>query len=56
MTEFSFEPSSSSPSEIEVLYNMWDWKSSSATQIIQKSVVQIIEHPQYNTATVSHLL
>lgn len=44
----------SSPSEIEVLYNMWDWKSSSATQIIQKSVVQIIEHPQYNTATLDN--
>lgn len=35
---------------------MWDWTSSTATQIIKRTVAQIIMHPQYNSATVSHLL
>ncbi|XP_037795682.1 CUB and peptidase domain-containing protein 2-like [Penaeus monodon] len=42
----------SSPSSIEVLYNMWDWTSTAT--LIKRTVAQIIMHPQYNNATINN--
>ncbi|XP_037795683.1 trypsin-1-like [Penaeus monodon] len=42
----------SSPSSIEVLYNMWDWTSTAT--LIKRTVAQIIMHPQYNSANINN--
>ncbi|XP_047500412.1 trypsin-1-like isoform X2 [Penaeus chinensis] len=44
----------SSPSSVEILYNMWDWTSSTATQIVKRSVAEIIMHPQYDSNTIDN--
>ncbi|XP_042857583.1 trypsin-1-like [Penaeus japonicus] len=36
----------SSAYELEILYNMWDWTDSSVTQVVTRSVAEIIMHPQ----------
>ncbi|XP_042890476.1 trypsin-1-like [Penaeus japonicus] len=43
-----------SASGLEILYNMWDWTDSAATQVITKPVAEIIMHPQYDDITVDN--
>ncbi|XP_042857587.1 serine protease 42-like [Penaeus japonicus] len=43
-----------SASGLEILYNMWDWTDSAATQVVTKPVAEIIVHPQYDDITVDN--
>ncbi|XP_042890474.1 enteropeptidase-like [Penaeus japonicus] len=43
-----------SASELEILYNMWDWTDSAATQVVTKPVAEIIMHPQYDGNTIDN--
>lgn len=44
---------SSSPSSVDVLFNMHDWNNG-PTRIITRTADRIVIHPNYNTNTVSH--